>query len=319
MLTSIDRGLHWATLIVTALLPRRLRVRLRKRWLESLQRRMLHNADVIFIRHPKTGGTWLRVLLTHLFAAKYGTSRKRVFKADELYLQNRALPRFLITNGLMSWERLVGDAFERDDPVLKGKKILFMARHPGDVVVSWHRQYQKRTKAFKRELLEAEMPETVDWPNLSRWEFIQRPELGLPSLIEYHNFWARQLDGREGAMITRYEDLREDTADSLEAITRFLGEEFTREQIEAAVAFASVDNLRRLEHSGYFQNSSLRLRDAADPDTYKVRRAKVGGFRDDLDEEQADWVEQQVREKSHPVLGYRVRGSRGGEKSEARA
>lgn len=304
MIKSIDRSLHWAILSVTAPLPRGLRVRLRKRWLAALQRRMLRNADVIFIRHPKTGGTWLRVLLTHLYAAKYGISRKRVFKADELYLQNRALPRFLITNGSMSWERLVADAFERGDPVLDGKKILFMARHPGDVAVSWHRQYLKRTKAFKRELLEAEMEEKIDWPNMERWEFIQRPELGLPALIEYHNFWAGQLQDRENAMITRYEDLRENTADTLEAITRFLGEDFSREQIEEAVAFGSVDNLRKLEHSGYFQNSSLRLRDASDPDTYKVRRAKVGGFRDDLDESQADWVEREVSEKSHPALRY---------------
>jgi hypothetical protein len=308
MVISIDRIHHWAILSATALLPKPLRVSMRLRLLGRLQRRMLERADVIFIRHPKTGGTWLRAMLTHLYADRDGISSKRVFKSDELQLQNRALPRFVITNGLMSWERLVADAFESRDPVLNGKKTIFLARHPGDVAVSWHRQYQKRTKAFKRELLEAEMPDAVDWQSLDRGSFIRRPELGLPALIEYHNFWARTLAGRNDALIVRYEDLRENTEAELRRIVAFLGEQFSDAQIREAVAFGSVDNMRALEHSGYFQNSSLRLRDSQDPDTFKVRRAKVGGYRDDLSDEEAAWVESEIEAGCDPALGYGARG-----------
>jgi hypothetical protein len=304
MVISIDRIHHWAILFATAPLPKRLRVAARVKLLSQLQRRMLERADVIFIRHPKTGGTWLRAMLTHLYASRDGISPKRVFKSDELQRQKAGLPRFAITNGLMSWERLVADAFERNDPVLTGKRTIFLARHPGDVAVSWHRQYQKRTKRFKRELLEAEMPEPVDWQSMDRWTFIRRPELGLPALIEYHNFWTRTLTGRQDALIVRYEDLRADTEAELARIVAFLGESFTDEQIRAAVAFGSVENMRVLEHSGYFQNSSLRLRDSSDPDTYKVRRAKVGGYHDDLSPEEASWVDAQVTAHCHPALRY---------------
>jgi hypothetical protein len=304
MILSVDRLQHWSALAFTAVLPHNLRVKARLALLGRLQRAMLERADVLLIRHPKTGGTWLRAMLTHLYASRDGISPKRVFKSDELQRQNPKLPRYLITNGYSSWERLVADAFASNDPILAGKKTLFLARHPGDIAVSWHRQYLKRTKPFKRELLEYEMGTTVDWRSMDRWTFIQRPELGLPSLLAYQNFWAGQLASRDDALIIRYEDLRYDTDAELTRIVAFLGETFTPAQIRDAVAFGSVDNMRTLEHSGYFQNSSLRLRNADDPDTFKVRRAKPGGYRDDLTEEQAAWIDEQVRAHSHPALGY---------------
>ena len=119
------------------------------------------------------------------------------------------------------------------------------------------------------------------------------------------NDWADALSGRPDSLIVRYEDLRSDTETTLRRITGLLGEEFEDAHYRKAIEFGSVDNMRELERSGYFQNASLRLRDANDPDALKVRRARVGGFRGDLSPEQADWVEQQVHEHSHPALGYR--------------
>jgi hypothetical protein len=304
MVYSFDRIRHWLILGATRPLPRSLRIRARYRLLTTLQRSMLKNADVMIIRHPKTGGTWLRALLTRLYAQKYGLSDRRVFKADELYRQNRDLPHFLVTNGYVSWERMVADAFTNNDPTLDNKKIIFLARHPADIVVSWYIQYTKRTKAFKRELVEAEMGETIDRDNISRWDFIQHPKLGLPALIDFHNFWANALAGRDNALIVRYEDLRLETAQTLKRITDFIGEPFTDKQIEDAVAFGSVDNMRALERSHYFSNNSLRLRDAGNDDMLKVRRAKVGGYRGDLPPEQLGWVEEQINARIDPVFGY---------------
>ncbi len=305
MVYSTDRILHWSILGLTAPLPRPLRVRSRHRLLRALQNSAMRKADAMIIRHPKTGGTWLRVLLTRLYSLKYGTSVRRVFKADELYRQNRNLPRFLVTNGYISWERTTADAFSADAPFLAGKKTIFLARHPGDVAVSWYIQYTKRTKAFKREMMEYEMMDGhFDREGISRWEFLQHPVLGLDALIDYHNFWAEVLHQRDDALIVRYEDLRTDTAKTLRRMTDFLGEDFTDEHIMDAVDFGSVDNLRAKEREGYFHNTSLRLRNADDPDTLKVRRAKVGGFHEDLDPEQAEWVEKRVSERCHPALGY---------------
>ena len=304
MVISIDRGLHWTILVLTAVLPRPWRVRARYRLLEKLQLRLLERADILMIRHPKTGGTWLRAMLTHLYAQHYGISQKRVFKSDELRRQNAGLPRWAITNGSASWEKVVGECFAANDGSLQGKKTIFVARHPGDIVVSWYIQYTKRTKRFKRELLEWEAEHEIDRESITREEFIRHPDFGLPWLIRYHNFWAEQLKERDDALIVRYEDLRLDTANTLGRIAEFIGESFTEAEIEATVAFGDFDNMRELEKSNYFQNNSLKLRDPNDPEMRKVRRAKVGGYRDDLEGSILEWVETTIARQLDPVFGY---------------
>ncbi len=307
MVISHDRLAHWAVVYATAWLPRRPRVAARFRMMARQRRHMLRRGQVVMIRHPKTGSTWLRTLLTQLYHHRDGISPKRVFAADELARQKKGLPRWVISNGYYSLERLILDAYRNDDPLVSGKKTILLARHPGDIAVSWHRQYQKRTKRFKRELIEADVCRNldIDLRQLDRWDFIRRDELGLPAILRYYNDWAEVLDGRQDSLIVRYEDLRNDTETTLRRISALLGEEFDDAHYRKAIEFGSVDNMRELERSGYFQNASLRLRDANDPDALKVRRARVGGFRADLTGEQADWVEQQVREHSHPALGYR--------------
>ncbi len=307
MVISHDRLTHWAIVYGTAWLPQRQRVDARYRLMARQRERMLRRCQVVMVRHPKTGSTWLRTLLTQLCHHRDGISPKRVFAADELARQKKGLPRWVISNGYYSLERLILDAYRNDDPLVSGKKTILLTRHPGDIAVSWHRQYQKRTKRFKRELIEADAcrHSEVDLRSLDRWAFIRRDELGLPAILRYYNDWTKALADRRDALIVRYEDLRTDTEGTLRRIAALLGEDFDDQHYARAIAFGSVDNMRQLERSGYFQNSSLRLRDANDPDALKVRRARVGGFRGDLTPEQADWVEQQVRESSHPALGYR--------------
>lgn len=306
MVISHDRIKHWAILYATGWLPHRPRTYIRYRLFDRQRRGMLERGQVVMIRHPKTGSTWLRTLLTQLYHHRDGVSPKRVFVADELALQKKGLPRWVISNGWYSLEHLIAEAYATNDPLIHGKKTIVLTRHPGDIVVSWHRQYQKRTKAFKRELIEADVnPDgRIDWQAMDRWRFVQNPQLGLPAIIRYYNFWARTVAGRDQAMLVRYEDLRQDTEATLRKITELLGETFSDEAYQKAIEFGSVENMRRLEKAGYFQNESLRLRDAKDPDALKVRKAEVGGFRGDLDEEQAQWVQTQVDIHLDPSLGY---------------
>ena len=309
MVISVDRALHWAILILTTPLPRAWRVRARYRLLARLQLGLFRRAQILLIRHPKTGGTWLRTMLTHLYAQHFGISQRRVFKSDELSRQNPELPRWLITNGTASWERMIGEMFAAQSPLLAGKKTLFVARHPGDIVVSWYIQYTKRTKLFKRELLEWESQQTIDRERISRSEFIRHPDFGLPWLIRYHNFWAEHLRDRSDALIVRYEDLREHPVRTLRKVSSFIDAPFTDEEIANTVAFADFDNMRKLEEQNYFRNNSLKLRGGGDPDMRKVRRARIGGYTADLDETDRAWVDEMIERELDPVFGYGADGA----------
>jgi len=263
-------------------------------------------ADVLIIVHPKSGGTWLRVMLFRLYQEKYHFSSRRVFKTDELYRQSPRLPKFLITNGHYSYEGAVKKAWPslRREVEAGHKKVLFVARHPCDIVVSWYLQFTKRTKAYKRELINRTLKNPVNREAIEMWEFVMHPEIGLPGLIDYFNTWHQYLSGLKNVLLVRYEDLRSNPHETLRRITDFMGKSFSPEVIKEAVEFASMENLRKLEKANYFQNAGLSLRNANDPDTLKVRRGKVGGYRDYFTPEQVAQLDSLVQNRLDPIFGY---------------
>jgi hypothetical protein len=89
-------------------------------------------------------------------------------------------------------------------------------------------------------------------------------------------------------------------------IVRFLGGPEDPEAIRAAVEYASIENMRKLETKRVFWMAGGRMtaRDKDNPDSYKVRRAKVGGYRDYFDDEEVARIDATVRAKLSPVFGY---------------
>jgi alcohol sulfotransferase len=64
--------------------------------------------------------------------------------------------------------------------------------------------------------------------------------------------------------------------------------------------------MKQLEHGRVFWLSGLRLRpgDRANPQSYKVRRAKVGGWRDYFDEEEVAAIDRLLAARPRPPFGY---------------
>ena len=52
------------------------------------------------------------------------------------------------------------------------------------------------------------------------------------------------------------------------------------------------------------RQGGLKRRDASDPNSFKVRRGKVGGYRDYFPDEQVAELEALMAEKLSPSLGY---------------
>jgi len=76
--------------------------------------------------------------------------------------------------------------------------------------------------------------------------------------------------------------------------------------IAEAVDYASYENMKKKEADQSFQSSGGRLRpgDADNPDSYKVRRAKVGGYRDYFDDAQLAEIDALVAGTLDPSFGY---------------
>ncbi len=290
----------------TVILPRPLRVALRKNLLGRLEVSIARRAQLLIIAHPKSGNTWLKVMLTRLYSLRHGIPPEDFAKYPALADRNPAIPRFAATNGWYSYERAVGDRLTPDAPdsELKHKPVVLLARNPLDIAVSWFFQFTKRQSAHKQELINAAIDHPIDRRNIDMWDFVRHSDIGLPSLIDFLNYWERNLAALDRTLLTGYEALRADPGAVLKQITALMGDSFSDDEIQAAVDFGSFDNLRKLESEGFFRSGGLTLRNPKDPESFKVRRAKVGGYRDYFTPEQADELEELVATHLSPTLGY---------------
>src|SRR5438046_10268684 len=59
---------------------------------------------------------------------------------------------------------------------------------------------------------------------------------------------------------------------------------------QAALDFSRFDNMQKLEAAGAFDSKILRPGDVRDPESFKVRRGKVGGYREYLSAEDQEYA-----------------------------
>tara|TARA_R110000823_G_scaffold119998_9_gene244396 strand:- start:16400 stop:17341 length:942 start_codon:yes stop_codon:yes gene_type:complete len=304
---NVSDGVKKALILIpTQPLPAKVRVALRRKQLAKLELAKAHRANFLIIGHPKSGNTWLKVMISRLYQMRYDLPESKLINTDEFARRIPEIPRLAATNGYYSYEGEVGKllaAGAADNP-LRHKPVLFLARNPIDIAVSWYHQFTKRQSRAKQELINHWIGHPVDRRSIQMWEFVRHSDIGLPSLIEYQNTWVRNIRELPRGMLVRYEDLRANPVPTLLKITQLMGESFSEEEVRAAVDWGSFDNLQKLETQGTFRQGGMRLVNAGDPSTYKVRRGKVGGYREDFDKRQVAELEAMVRARILPELGY---------------
>jgi len=290
----------------TAVLPRPWRVAARERLLARFELAVARRAGLIIIGHPKSGNTWLKVMISRLYQVRHNLPASQTIGSDELALRNPAIPRLAATNGYYSYEGAIGRvlAVDAPDSELRHKPVVLLARNPCDIAVSWYFQFTKRQSAHKQELINQFIAHPVDRRTVEMWDFVRHSDIGLPFLIDYLNTWEQNLSRLERSLLMRYEDLRAEPAQNLKKITALMGESFSDEEIQEGVDFGSFDNLRKLEGQGFFRRGGMTLRDAKDPGTFKVRRGKVNGYRDYFTPEQVAEMEELMYTRLSPTFGY---------------
>ena len=290
---AIDDVWHWAS---RALLGRH-RVSL-LRWLRARRDlRRLGRADVAVVSFAKSGRTWLRVMLSRLLQTKYGLPEEIIIERDNLHRLNKSIPIFLFTQG-----SYIADIRPIGGPAspYHGKRLIFLARHPADTAVSYYFHNSNRINPLKKDL--KRLPE--DLSETSLFEFVLNDTWGMPAIIRYLNGWAEALAQHPRHLLVRYEDLRIDPKPQLQRISRLLGESFDETAYDDAIEFASFERLQQMERTDFFGNQRLQPRDPDNPDSFKVRRGKVGGYRDYLNDREAASIEQQIAEQLNPIYGY---------------
>ena len=299
MQTVLKKMTRFLVLGLLFWLPRDKKIRI-DRWLRGREEfRKLKQADGVIVSFGKSGRTWLRVMLSRFYQVKHGLGERHLIGFDNLHRKNRAIPRLFFThdNYLKDY---TGNRDSKAD--FYDKKVVLLVRNPLDVAVSQFFQWQYRMRPGKKAL--NEYPEHGS--DVDIHDFVMSPTAGLPKIIDYLNLWAVESKKISSLLVVRYEDMRSNTADVLENIVTFLGTPGNAKEIAEAVRFASVENMRNMETKRTFWLSGSRMlaKDRDNPDSFKVRKAKVGGYRDYFSAEQIAAMQALVRERLDPLFGY---------------
>jgi len=193
------------------------------------------------------------------------------------------------------------------DPASKApfydKPVVLMARDPRDVAVSQFFQWKFRLKPNKVVLNRYPDRDT----DVGLYDFVTggNPGGSLQAVIDYLNHWAREAPRLERLHLLRYEDLRADPDSQLAALLGFMGVEATAGERRAAIEHAAFDNMKKMESSDTFRFAGrMRARDKDNPDSFKVRRAKVGGYRDYFSDDEVAEIDRLVAETLDPLYRY---------------
>jgi hypothetical protein len=290
---------RWVVLALAFWLPADRKRRL-ERWLRGREEaRKLALADAVIVSYGKAGRTWLRVMLSRYLTLAYGLKGERLIGFDNFHRQNPRCPKLFFTHDNYLRDYTGAGESRRD---FRDKKVVLLVRSPQDTAVSQYFQWKFRMRARKKGL--------NDYPehgtDVSAHDFVMREESGLPKILRFMNAWAEELPQMKAVLVVRYEDMRADPHATLARVVRFLGCPDDDTAVKDAVEYASVENMRKLETKKTFwlAGSRMQAKDQSNPDSFKVRRAKVGGYRDYFSDDEAARIDALVRETLAPVYGY---------------
>ena len=255
-------------------------------------------ADFLIVSYTKSGRTWLRVLLSKLLSERYQISDRKLIDGDNFHRLRAEIPKIFFAPDTRYPYPELGDTQVR---VAARQRLIFLARDPRDVAVSFF--FHVRHRASEGELRRKKVPASAR--SLDIDDFVRTDACGVPRVLRYLNRWAAERSGYPDSLLTRYEDLVADTSIELGRIASFIGIQPDPATLERVGRFGSFDHLQSLEREGFFASGRLGLTQVGESGSAKVRKGKVGGYRDCLSSATIACVDQLVRSELDPLYRYR--------------
>src|SRR6266536_40340 len=255
----------------------------------------LSGGTAIIVSIPKSGRTWLRAFVCAYFCKRFGlefTLRPERYRQPDI-------PRLIFSHDLFE-HRTKGDLWDR----LRGKylvprrelsraTIILLARDPRDCFVSLYLQLTRRDPNAPLKLRKKSVS-----------EMLRDRRFGVRAIIDAMNDWINEFSGRDNFTLVRYEALRASPDEHFRDLLAVLGEAEPDGTIfQDALEFSRFDNMQKLEAAGAFDSNILHPGDVRDPESFKVRRGKVGGYREYLSLEDQKYAADALM-KLDPRFGY---------------
>lgn len=217
----------------------------------------------LVVSFPKSGRTWLRVMLDELgIDAEYSHAGSHV------------------RIGLPIEQLEVREAWCRHRPTL------LLVRDPRDTVISWFFQATRRRGFYEGPLS----------------GFVRHPGFGVEKIALFNLMWAEAALPRDGFRLVEYCEMHEDAQAIVSGVARFFGASPSEEQIARAVRAGEFEVMRSRESKGDYRDKYARRLEPGhpdDPESFKVRRGVVGGFVDYMDEDDVAYCDEVLKRHAY--------------------
>ncbi len=234
--------------------------------------------QVFLLSYPKAGRTWLRALVGKALVDAYGLPESQLLDTPAL-TRAASLPvavfdhdQSALLTGLR-WQDMATDrsAYRR-------RRVLLLGRDVRDNLVSAYFQATRRIHVYEGSLS----------------AFIRHERYGIDKILAFYRIWATNRHVPEAFAFTRYEDMHRDPAGALADVLAFMGAAVPASTIAAAVEYCRFENMRKAELEDRFHHDALRPGRMDDPEAFKVRKGKVGGYSEYLSPDDIAYIDAAV-------------------------
>ena len=262
-------------------------MKFRDLWSSRIKKTNTETADLLIVSYPKSGRTWLRMLVGSYVCNAFGLSEDLLLETTRITRQ-ADLPVTEFTHADSALRTLVSfKNYKIEDNYFYDRPIVFLSREIKDTLVSAYYQ-----ATYRAGLFEGSLP-----------EFIRSDLFGVRKIVEFYNVWLDHLSKIEHGLVISYEGLHKDPEDIVGKVLRFMEvNPIDPTLVSRAVNYCAFENMKRLERQGTFAGSILNPADRHNEKSYKVRLGKVGGYNEELSRECVQHIENAIDEFGHSGL-----------------
>jgi hypothetical protein len=258
-----------------------------KRFLSTIPTRVdhyLYPPDLYFASFAKSGRTWIRVFLSRYYSLK--TNNEIGIDFEKKIHSPAGVPKIIFHH--FGGDKIGKPSQYKSISTLNRKNVVLLVRDPRDTFISF---FFHRTR---REILSRD--EGIEWKKITMDELLKHPIYGVKGIIDYLNEFYSFKNMYRNFLLVRYENFMHCPEEEFTTLLEFLGESrVDKSMLFDAIEYSSFRNMRTREEKMIYDDHRLKPTNEADPNSFKVREGKVGGYVNYLKGEQIAFCEQIMR------------------------
>jgi hypothetical protein len=260
--------------------------------------------DVYLLSYPKCGRTWVTLQIGRAISQHFGLDVPNLLKLSTFGEAIAEVPHIRLTHDDQPHRKRPHELSASREK-LAGKKVILLVRDPRDVIVSYYHHKSRREPLRDFWWFQRKRKETHSRFQGTLADFLAQDIGGFDTLLRYYAVWEQARHTPGAFLLLRYEDMQADPAGQLRRVLDFIGlARITDAEVKEAVEYASFRNMQKIEAGEEVKSFKLKAGDVNDPNSYKVRRGKVGGYRDELTPEQIARLEAKMAATLPAFYGY---------------